>query len=380
MDTTPLGMPPLCPQMPVSALLTWLQTFEPAHLAFLFATADATRQRNVGQEVHLRGLVEIGNYCQRQCLYCGLRSGNLGIERYRLSTPQILQAAHLAAEYGWGTVVLQAGEDAGFSQQSISEIVSLIKQQTSLAVTLSLGERSHTELAAWRQAGADRYLLRFETSDQALFNYIHPHQSSQASRLQILQDLRELGYEVGSGIMVGIPGQSYLSVAHDLDLFRQLRLHMVGLGPFIPSPGTPLAEAQAGGPKLRDGLTQAELAGDSESELAYQQIPNDELAVYKTLALTRILLPKANIPATTALATINKPSGRLLGLQRGANVVMPNLTPSEQRRLYNIYPDKACANETAEQTREGIEAQLASIGRGVSQGPGTSLAYLDSNT
>jgi biotin synthase len=248
----------------------------------------------------------------------------------------------------------------------MTAVIRRIKKETPLAVTLSLGERTGEELAAWREAGADRYLLRFETSDRALFEAIHPPLGNRpCDRIAILRQLQKMGFETGSGIMVGIPGQTYESVADDIALFRELNLDMIGIGPFIPHPATPLGTAGFGVPSrlLRDGLDRV------NAELR-TQIPNTELMVYKALALTRLVCPEANLPATTALATINKHNGRELGLRRGANVFMPNLTPLKYRRLYEIYPAKACIEETGQACNTCLAMRIHRIGRHVGNGPG----------
>jgi biotin synthase len=192
-----------------SEILDWLRETDPARLAELWRLADRVRQENVGGEVHLRGLVELSNHCVRLCGYCGLRAGNLALVRYRMSDDEVMACVQKAVEFGYGTVVLQSGEDPGLTVERIVALVERIKSETSLAVTLSLGERDDEELAAWRRAGADRYLLRFETSNRALFDRIHPPRSDASSdRLAILATLGRLGYEVGSGVMIGIPGQT----------------------------------------------------------------------------------------------------------------------------------------------------------------------------
>jgi biotin synthase len=347
---------PSAPPLSHDEILAWLRETDPARLDLLWQRADDIRQASVGDQVHLRGLIEISNHCVRQCGYCGLRGGNRTIERYRMTEDEILSCARDALAYGYGTVVMQAGEDPGLTRDLIAHLVRRIKAETGLAVTLSLGERSLEDLRAWREAGADRYLLRFETSDPALYRRIHPpgpgrrdSESDPSDRLDLLRRLREMGYEIGSGIMVGIPGQTNEIVAHDIELFRTLDLDMIGVGPFIPHPETPLG------------------CGEEGSD---DQAPNDELMVYKTVALTRLACPEANIPSTTALATINKESGREQGLQRGANIVMPNLTPPKYRVLYEIYPEKACINETAEMCRFCLLGRIESIGRHVGTGPG----------
>ena len=336
------------------AISDWLRETDHARLEALWAAADETRRRHVGDAVHLRGLIEISNHCVRACGYCGLRAQNREIERYRMSADEILQCAHNAQVWGWGTVVLQSGEDYGLRAEWVAGVVRRIKAETGLAVTLSLGERPEADLAAWREAGADRYLLRFETSDEALYRLIHPDLPGRVSdRMAMLRRLRDLGYEAGSGIMVGIPGQTYDSIADDIELFRGMDLDMIGIGPYISHPLTPLGD-----------LSWAREIPPEE------QVPGDELTVYKVVALARLACPEANIPSTTALATINKVDGREQGLQRGANIVMPNLTPPEYREKYEIYPDKACVNETAEMCRGCLTGRVESIGRVIGSGPG----------
>jgi len=249
---------------------------------------------------------------------------------------------------------MQAGEDYGIDADWLAGIIRRIKADTPLAVTLSLGERPIEDLKAWREAGADRYLLRFETSDRVLYRTIHPDARGQVSdRFSILAQLRRLGYEIGSGVMVGIPGQCYESLAQDIHTFRALDLDMIGVGPYIGHPETPLGRGDWSRPRV-DG----------------EQVPNTELMTYKVLALTRMVCPEANIPSTTALATLNRAEGRELGLARGANVVMPNITPLRYRRLYEIYPAKACIDETSPANHTGMAAWLEAIGRKPGRGRG----------
>lgn len=329
--------------------LAWLRETDAARLNELWSLADRTRRAHVGDVVHLRGLVEISNHCARSCAYCGLRAPNARVTRYRMSQEEILSCARTARELGFGTVVLQAGEDPGLTRDGIAGLVRAIKRETGLAVTLSLGERSEDELACWHEAGADRYLLRFETSDRALFERIHPPLSERISdRIALLRKIREIGYEAGGGVMIGIPGQGFASLARDIELFRELDLDMIGVGPFIPHPDTPLANA----------------APDDD------QVPNTEEMTYKVIALTRLARPDANIPSTTALATINRESGRELGLQRGANVVMPNLTPQRYRLNYAIYPDKAGGTELPLDNAAALRSRILALGRTVGVGPG----------
>ena len=348
-------------------ILGWLREENPARLEELWRRADETRRLRVGDAVHLRGLVEISNHCARQCAYCGLRAGNESLTRYRMTADEIFQAVLQAVKFGYGTVVLQAGEDYGITADWMAGVVRRIKKETPLAVTLSLGERTGEELAAWRAAGADRYLLRFETSDRALFEVIHPPLGTRpCDRIALLRQLQTLGFETGSGIMVGIPGQTYESVADDIALFRELNLDMIGIGPFIPHPATPLGAEPFGVPPSGG----AGVYPDRVNAELPTQIPNTELMVYKALALTRLVCPEANLPATTALATINKHNGRELGLRRGANVFMPNLTPLKYRRLYEIYPAKACIEETGQACNTCLAMRIHMIGRHVGNGPG----------
>ena len=338
-------------------ILRWLEEDDPSALGELWHRADQTRRQHVGDEVHLRGLIEISNHCLRQCHYCGLRAGNPDITRYRMTTDEIVACARQAQAFGYGTVVLQAGEDEGLTLQGVASTIRRIKTEASVAVTLSLGERDAEELAAWREAGADRYLLRFETSNSDLVLRMHPPRGKgRPARMEVLRRLGQIGYEVGSGVMIGIPGQSYDDLASDLELFRELDLDMIGVGPFIAHPATPF-----GSP---DGVQNGLPAG--------RQVPATELMTYKMVALSRLVCPDANIPSTTALATLNIETGRELGLQRGANIVMPNLTPPEYRVHYEIYPAKACIRETADLCNRCIQGRITKLGRSIGQGEGAS--------
>jgi biotin synthase len=335
-------------------ILGWLHESHPTRLQELYQRADAVRQQHVGDAVHLRGLIEISSHCVRQCMYCGLRQANRALQRYRMTREEILNCAREAERLGYGTVVMQAGEDDLLTAEWIAEIVRWIKRETTLAVTLSLGERQPEEFKLWREAGADRYLLRFETSDTNLFRTIHPQRSSGGSdRLTLLRELKALGYEAGGGVMVGIPGQSYESLAEDILTFVDLDLDMIGIGPYIPHADTPL-----GSGALCPAIAPAD------------QVPANEEMVYKMIALTRIMCSTSNVPSTTALATINRVDGRKLGLMAGANVVMPNLTPTKYRRMYAIYPDKACIEESASDCNQCLRGQIHSLGRFAGEGQG----------
>ena len=341
-------------------LLGWLRETDVRRLEELWRRADETRRAGVGDEVHLRGLIEISNVCTRECLYCGVRAGQAKITRYRMSAEEIVDSARLAMQYGYGTVVLQSGEDPKLTDSWVADLIRRIKTETGLAVTLSLGERTRAEWESWKAAGADRYLLRFETSNRELFDRIHPMQRGSGApgdRIGMLRVLREIGYEVGSGVMIGIPGQSYEDLANDLDLFADLDLDMIGVGPYLPHPATPMGR------------------GECPDLPADRQAPNSELMTYKTVALTRLKRPRSNIPSTTALATVNRESGRELGLQRGANVIMPNLTPPQYRRCYEIYPGKACFEEDSAAYDALIKTQIGRLGREIGRGRGDSANW-----
>jgi biotin synthase len=336
-------------------IIHWLRETDSAALELLFAQADEVRRQHVGDEVHLRGLIEISNHCVRECHYCGLRAG-LQIPRYRMSHDEILAAAHQAVLLGFGSTVLQGGEDFGIKAEWMAEVIRAIKAETPLALTLSLGERLPEELQLWREAGADRYLLRFETSDPRLYAAIHPPRkgtarSSPSDRIEQLKLMRQMGYEIGSGVMAGIPGQSYEMLARDIEVFADLDLDMVGIGPFLAHPDTPL------------GRPDTPNAGA-------EQVPSSEMMVLKTVALTRMMCPEANLPATTALATINTVDGREHGLESGGNVFMPILTPSPYRQMYQIYPGKACIDEDATQCNSCLRGRIDRLGRMVGEGPG----------
>jgi len=366
-----------------NTILHWLKESDPQRLADLWHTADQQRRACVGDEVQLRGLVEISNHCRRRCLYCGLRAENTTLLRYRMSDDEILACAHQATEFGFGTLVLQSGEDPAFDGRRVAQLVRRIKQETSLAVTLSLGERSPAELAAWREAGADRYLLRFETSNVSLYRRIHPLPGSSRNfaacvpslsgqsieRLRLLGVLRRLGYEVGSGMMIGIPSQTYEDLAADIALFAELELDMIGVGPYLRHPATPMADA-----------------GRWPDAPPDQQAPADELTTCKVIALARLVCPWANIPATTALAVQGGAEAWKRGLQCGANVLMPNLTPKKYREQYEIYPGKAQAGlenildgQPLRRLPDLLKVFLAEIGRRPGSGRGDSPAFLRRN-
>lgn len=350
-------------------ILKWLKTDDSAELEMLWKAADETRHINVGDEIHLRGLIELSNFCCRSCAYCGINQTNANIEFYRMSKEDVVECIRKIHDFGYGTVVFQSGEDFGITAEWMSDIIKYVKNNTNLAVTLSLGERRYDELKMWKESGADRYLLRFETSDLELYRRIHsalPCADPKRDRIAIIQELKKLGYETGSGVMVGIPGQTYETLAQDIWLFAELELDMIGIGPYIPHPDTPLG---------REYQKMQQLPSSSPSLSPANQVPNTELMTYKTIALTRLLCPKTNIPSTTALATMNKVSGRGLGLMRGANIIMPNVTQTKYRQKYTIYPNKASTHDNAEISDKHIQELIKSIGRKKGTGQGSSRKY-----
>lgn len=302
---------------------------------WLFQTADKIRKDYVGDEIHLRGLIEFSNICSKHCLYCGLRCENNKIKRYRIPKDELLIIVQNAVKMGYKTIVLQSGEDNYYSVEKLCEIISEIKK-LNVAITLGLGEKTYEEYKAYKDAGADRYLLRIETTDEELYKKMHPKMSFK-NRLNCLYNLKELGYEVGTGCLVGLPGQTIDSLANDILFFKELDADMIGIGPFIPSENTPLANAAA---------------------------DNFWLSI-KTMALTRILLKNINIPATTAMETLT-PNGRLIALQSGANVIMPNVTMEKYSENYKIYPNKIGINNNPELYRKNIEEKIKKIGRTIS--------------
>lgn len=305
----------------------------------LFKAADDIRKEYVGDGVYLRGLIEFTNICKQTCKYCGIRRENTSVERYRLSKDEILKIVQHGVENGFKTVVLQGGEDAFYSTDLMCEIIEAIKKYD-VALTLSIGERSFDDYAAFKAAGADRYLLRIETTDSILYENMHPGMSLQ-NRKQCLYNLKNLDFETGTGCLIGLPGQTIESLADDILFFKALNADMVGVGPFIPHPQTPLANEKCG---------------------------SFDLAL-KVMAITRLLLPDINIPATTAMETLS-PNGRNIALQSGANVFMPNITEGENPSKYEIYPNKAGINGVKFGIQNDIDKLLSTIGRYVSNSKG----------
>ncbi|RKY28198.1 MAG: [FeFe] hydrogenase H-cluster radical SAM maturase HydE [Planctomycetota bacterium] len=320
-----------------------LREADGARLKELWRVADETRRRYVGDEIHLRGIIEFSNYCRRNCAYCGLRASNNGLRRYRMTEGEIVSAARAGAALGVKTVVLQSGEDVHYDARRMCEIIRGVKAECDVAVTLSIGERPFSDYDAMRAAGADRFLLKHETANRRLFAELHPDDDFD-ERIACLKELRDLGYQTGSGNIVGLPGQTTGDLADDILLFRALDVDMVGIGPFVAHSRTPLAGYSGGSSEL----------------------------TLRVIALTRIVLKDAHIPATTALAT-SDPAGRYKALQCGANVIMPNITPTKYRALYEIYPGKAGSLETPEGNIARIRRMTESLNRPISTGYGHTL-------
>lgn len=310
------------------------QAENPETTRLLAEEAVRLRKLYYGNKVYTRGLIEFTNYCKNDCYYCGIRKGNHKAERYRLTKEEILDCCEQGHELGFRTFVLQGGEDAYYTKERMTEIIRSIKDRyPDCAITLSIGEKSYEAYQAFRKAGADRYLLRHETADDAHYRTLHPAGMSLAVRKQCLYDLKELGYQVGAGFMVGSPGQTAEHLARDLIFLKELNPHMVGIGPFIPHHDTIYAKEKEGSVELTLFL----------------------------LSVIRILLPKVLLPATTALGTLD-PQGREKGLAVGANVVMPNLSPLKNRKQYELYDHKICTGEEAAECRECLARRVESVG------------------
>ena len=292
------------------------------------------RRQYYGNKVFTRGLIEFTNYCKNNCRYCGIRSGNRNVRRYRLSEEDIMECCESGYELGYRTFVLQGGEDPYYTDEQMAAIIRRIKSRfPDAAVTLSIGEKSYESYRKFREAGADRYLLRHETADEDLYRALHPQAMSLENRKKCLWNLKELGYQVGAGFMVGAPGQTSAHLAKDLVFLQELEPHMVGIGPFIPHHDTIYAEEKAGSVELTLFL----------------------------LSVIRIMLPQVLLPATTALGTLD-PLGREKGLTAGANVVMPNLSPVKNRKLYELYDNKICTGEEAAECRNCLSHRVRQVG------------------
>ncbi len=313
---------------------TLIENYTPELARYAAEKAVAARQSVYGTEVYIRGLIEISNICRNNCLYCGIRCGNPQCSRYRLTEEEILDCCREGYSLGFRTFVLQGGEDPYFTDDRLSSLIKTIKKRyPECAVTLSLGERSRESYRSLREAGADRYLLRHETADQTHYEKLHPTELSYENRMRCLRDLKELGYQVGCGFMVGSPYQTAAHLAKDLKFIEEFQPAMCGIGPFIPHHATPFAEYPAG---------------------------SMELTLY-LLSLLRLISPTLLLPATTALGTIH-PEGRELGILAGANVVMPNLSPASTRKKYELYNNKLCTGTESAECKNELERRMNAIG------------------
>ena len=300
----------------------------------LAEAADIRRRENYGDKVYIRGLIEFTNYCRNNCYYCGIRRDNKKAERYRLTKDEILLCCDEGYRLGFRTFVMQGGEDPYYTDEMICDIVLKIKSRyPDCAVTLSIGEKPRESYQAFFDAGADRYLLRHETADPEHYGKLHPEAMSLENRKECLFDLKEIGYQVGSGFMVGSPYQTTENLISDLRFLQKLQPDMIGIGPYITHADTPFAEFKSG----------------------------DVMLTLRLVSILRLMFPYALIPSTTALGTIH-PQGRELGLKAGANVVMPNLSPVSVRKLYSLYENKICTGEEAAQCRGCLERRVESAG------------------
>ncbi len=311
-----------------------IENRSPETAKYLFEKARRWQQKYYGKRIYTRGLIEFTNYCRNDCYYCGIRRSNGNAKRYRLTKEQILECCQAGYGLGFRTFVFQGGEDGWFTQERLEEIVHAIRSgYPDCAITLSLGERPKESYRRLFEAGANRYLLRHETADEAHYGSLHPPELSAAHRKQCLWDLKEIGYQTGTGFMVGSPGQKASHLAKDMIFIRELEPHMVGIGPFVPHHDTPFAGEKGG---------------------------TAELTVF-LIGLLRVMMPKLLLPATTALGTIDA-QGREKGVLAGANVVMPNLSPTCVRKKYELYDNKICTGDEAAECRGCLDRRMESIG------------------
>ena len=309
----------------------------------LLNAANNVRKKYLGEEIYLRALVEFSNYCYRTCYYCGLRAENKSVQRYRMTENEIVSLADKAYNRGFKTIVLQSGEDLHYSINELCKIIEKIKKND-VALTLSIGEKSFDEYKQLKSAGADRYLLRIETTNKDLYQKYHPNMSYE-NRLRCLEDLKSLGYEVGTGSLIGLEGQTIEMIAEDILYFKRINADMIGLGVFIPHLQTPLGQT---------------MLGDFDLAL-------------RAVAVTRLVLPDINIPATTAMETVRE-NGRLMALSSGANVVMLNIADEFYKKNYNIYPQKSGINQSLEEMLTEFKISIKSMGYRISNSKGFRLA------
>jgi len=305
-----------------------------AYNSSLFESADRVRRSVYGTDVYIRGLIEFTNYCKNNCYYCGIRCGNAALSRYRLSREEIMNCCETGYKLGFRTYVLQGGEDDYYKDEILCAIISEIKKNyPDCAVTLSIGEKPNKSYKSYFEAGADRYLLRHETADDEHYQKLHPSSMSLQNRKECLWNLKEIGYQVGSGFMVGSPFQETEHLVKDIRFLQELKPEMIGIGPFITHSGTPFKDYKSGSLEL----------------------------TLRLLAIFRLMFPNVLLPATTALGTIS-PDGRELGLKAGANVIMPNLSPVSVRKQYALYDNKICTGEEAAECKNCLERRVNAAG------------------
>jgi biotin synthase len=334
-------------KMTDTEIAAWLDTTDPEGLKGLYQQAYEVKQQHCGTKVYYRGLIEFSNICEKDCLYCGIRRGNRNVTRYEMKDEEIISAAKWAHMQNYGSIVLQGGErtQKGFTER-IENLMQAIHAATDhkLGITLSLGEQSKETYERWFQAGAKRYLLRIETSNPELYAAIHPSDHDFQARVACLKTLQDIGWQTGTGVMIGIPGQISDDLVQDLHFFQDMDIDMIGMGPYIPHEQTPLAA------KMPD------FDGPRQLQKALTMI-----------ALTRIILQDVNIAAATALQALD-PQGRERGLEAGANIIMPNLTDTQYRTGYQLYDGKPCMDENAGMCRFCLEGRIASIGETIGYG------------
>lgn len=303
-------------------------------IVYLTSQAREVALANFGHEVKARGLIEISNYCKNNCYYCGIRAGNASVERYRLSAEEIWECCEQGDLLGFKTFVLQGGEDVRHTTEWVEKVVSEMRRRwPDKAITLSLGERSDEDYQRWFDAGADRYLLRHETANSEHYSKLHPKEMLYANRVRCLETLKRIGYETGTGMMVGSPYQTIDDLVGDLRFMERLQPQMIGIGPFVSHKDTPFADCVNGSVDV----------------------------TLRLISILRLMHPTANLPATTSLGTLSD-NGRELGILAGANVVMPNLSPVSQRKKYSLYDNKICMDLEAAESRRAIEEQLKGMG------------------
>ena len=326
-----------------------LETEDSEEREYLAKAARQVADSVYGKEIYTRGLIEFTNYFKNNCFYCGIRNENRNINRYRLTKEEILSCTDEGYDLGFRTFVLQGGEDPYFNDEVMCDIVAAIREKhPDCAITLSIGERSRESYKKLFIAGADRYLLRHETADEEHYNKLHPKDLLLSNRMRCLKDLKDIGYQVGCGFMVGSPYQTYETLYKDIMFIKEFRPHMVGIGPFIPQHDTPF---------------RSEAAGTLEMTL-------------KLLSIIRLIHPEVLLPATTALGTIH-PQGREMGILAGANVVMPNLSPVKVRKDYLLYDNKLCTGEESAMCRECLDKRITGIGYDLVESRGDSRVVID---